>query len=60
MSVKAIPQPQHQSMKLRLYATISYAINLEFKKQPRTFNPHIEREIQIIKFDALRRRQPRE
>lgn len=47
-------------MKLSLHNPISHTINLEFKNQSRAFNPHIEREIQVIKLDALRRRQARE
>ena len=35
-------------------------IHPKLKHQARTLNPHIERKIQIIKLDALRRRQPRE
>jgi hypothetical protein len=46
-------------MKLRLHTPIPHPINLEFKHQPRTRYPHIEREIQIIKLDTLGRRQSR-
>jgi hypothetical protein len=46
-------------MKLRLHTPIPHAIHLEFKHQPRTRYPHIEREIQIIKLHTLGRRQSR-
>lgn len=47
-------------MELRTNSPISYPINLQFKHQPRRLNPHIQREIQVIKFHPLRRRQPGE
>jgi hypothetical protein len=46
-------------MELRTNPSIPHAIHLQFKHQPRTLTPHIQREIQIIKLDALCRRQPR-
>lgn len=48
------------SMKLRMHPPIPDPIDAQLKHQARTLNPHIEREIQIIKLDALCRRQPRE
>jgi len=39
---------------------IPHPIHLQLKHQPRTLNPHIQREIQIIKLHSLRCRQPRE
>lgn len=44
-------------MELCLYASISDAVDFELKDQTCTFYPHIEREVQVVKFDALGRCQ---
>lgn len=46
-------------MKFRIHPPIPNPINLQLKPQPRTIDNHLEREIQVIKLDAPRGRQPR-
>jgi hypothetical protein len=47
-------------MELRLNSPISEPINLQLKCQARTFNHHLECEVQIVELHASRRRQASE
>lgn len=45
-------------MELGLDAAISYPIHFQLEAQPGTIHDHLQREIQVIEFDAPCRRQP--
>lgn len=47
-------------MEFCLNTTIPDAINLQFEDQPCTFNPHVERKVQVVEFDAFGGCQARE
>jgi hypothetical protein len=46
-------------MKLCTNGSIPYSINLQLKHQSRALDLHIQREIQVIELNPLRRRQSR-
>lgn len=41
-------------------ATVADSVHLELKAESRAVDRHLEREVEIVKLDAARRRQPRE
>jgi hypothetical protein len=47
-------------MELGLHAAVPHAVDLELEHEPRALNAHVEREVEVIEFDAFCRRQPRE
>lgn len=49
----------HLLMKLRFNPSVSHPVNLQLKAQSRTLDPHLQREVQIIKLNASRSRQSR-
>lgn len=46
-------------MELRLHNPISYTLHSKLKDQSRTLHTHIQRKVQIVKLNALARRQSR-